>query len=480
MDDFIRPPKKVEKKKDKRFVKETLIIIVIVISLALGFVAGYFSKKTNVVHSTNKKGVVEEVYSTMKNNWVNASGEKVDIETDGLKGFVDGLGDIHSSYFTSDEASQFNESVGGNYQGIGVGYTMVSAGAMITKVYDHSPASEQDLKTGDILVSANGHPLAGLDTDKVKEYVRGKPDTTVELGILRGKEQFTKTLTRKAVDTSVSYEIRNQGGKSFGYIQMSTFGTDTANQVEEALKQFKEKNITSLVIDLRDNGGGYLNAAVNILDLFLPSDKCIYQMKEKNSATKKYYAKTDHYYHFDYGYILVNENTASASELTAGTLQNQLGYKLIGTKTYGKGTAQTQLTLSDGSVLKYTYAKWMLPNGKCIHGKGLTPDIKVDNASLSNITIKKIKTPLQVDQVSSSVKSMQKMLKILGYQVDREDGYFSQASMSALQQFEKDNNLTEDGTYSEDDKLMLIARVMIYIQDQSHDQQYARLLQEMQ
>ena len=130
--------------------------------------------------------------------------------------------------------------------------------------------------------------------------------------------------------------------------------------------------------------------------------------------------------------------------------------------------------------MKYTYAKWMLPNGKCIHGKGLTPDIQVDNASLSNITIKKIKTPLQVDQVSSSVKSMQKMLKILGYQVDREDGYFSQASMSALQQFEKDNNLTEDGTYSEDDKLMLIARVMTYIQDQSHDQQYARLLQEMQ
>ena len=339
-----------------------------------------------------------------------------------------------------------------------------------------SPASKAGLKVGDIITKADGNELAQASTDQVRDYVRGEDGTEVTLTILSNQKTSDVTVTRGALDTSAFYEIRKQGNVSFGYIELSTFGTDTAKQVEIALEMFKKKNIQTLVIDLRDNGGGYLTAATDILDLFFTSDEVIYQMKEKNSAAKKYYAESDKKYEFENGYILVNENTASASELTAGALQSEKGYQLIGKTTYGKGSAQTQKTLSDGSVLKYTYAKWMIPNGTCINGKGLTPDEEVDNVSLSGITTKDVKETLKVDCVNTRIKSMQKMLNILGYSVDREDGYFSVNTQAALQQFETDNHLNVDGEYSQSDKQMLVARMMIYINNHENDKQYDQLI----
>ena len=348
---------------------------------------------------------------------------------------------------------------------------------MITKVYDDSPAQEAGLQVGDIITVADGHELAGASSDQVKEYVRGDNGTQVTLTLLRNEETFNKEVTRRSLDTSTAYEIKKAGQQSFGYIELTTFGVDTASQVETALKYFKEHQIETLVLDLRDNGGGYLTAAEGILDLFFDSKEVIYQMQLKNDAAQKFYASSDNVYSFDQGYILVNGNTASASELTAGALQSEKGYKLIGEQTYGKGTAQTQKTLSDGSVLKYTYAKWMIPNGTCIDGKGLTPDVKVENVSLDDISMAEVKGTLQVDSVSDRVKSMQKMLNILGYGVDREDGYFSVATSEALKKFESDNHLTADGQYDENDKLMLVARIMIYLNNHENDKQYDKLIE---
>ena len=447
MDDFIRPPKKEIKKETKqRPIKEILIVILIIVCLAIGYFAGYVSKKDVVVKSTNNKGVINEVYETLDKYWVNTTDQDINLDASAIEGMVAGLNDPHSSYLTSKEAVEFNQTVAGNYQGIGVGFSMVEKGAMITKVYNDSPASKAGLNVGDIIMQADGKDLANLDTDKVKEYVRGDDGTEVTLTVLSNKKISEIKVNRGALDTSSFYEIRKQRNTSFGYIELSTFGTDTANQVEEALKSFKQANVQTLVLDLRDNGGGYLTAATDILDLFFSSDEVIYQLKEKNSAAKKYYANTDSKYEFVNGYILVNGNT------------------------------QTQKTLSDGSVLKYTYAKWMIPNGTCINGKGLTPDIEVENVSLDGISTKDVKETLKVDCVNTRIKSMQKMLNILGYSADREDGYFSVATQDALKKFEADNDLTVDGEYSQNDKQMMIARMMIYINNHENDKQYEYLM----
>ena len=475
--DELKNKQKIRQMKKRKNRREVLLIIVMVVCLALGYFAGYMSKKTTVVENNNSENIVDEVYETLRDHWVNANDQEMDFDSALVNGMVSGLSDQHSQHFTTDQASSFNESVAGNVQGIGVGYSPVEKGAMITKVYDDSPAQEAGLQVGDIITVADGHELAGASSDQVKEYVRGDNGTQVTLTLLRNKETFNKEVTRRSLDTSTAYEIKKAGQQSFGYIELTTFGVDTASQVETALKYFKEHQIETLVLDLRDNGGGYLTAAEGILDLFFDSKEVIYQMQLKNDAAQKFYASSDNVYSFDQGYILVNGNTASASELTAGALQSEKGYKLIGEQTYGKGTAQTQKTLSDGSVLKYTYAKWMIPNGTCIDGKGLTPDVKVENVSLDDISMAEVKGTLQVDSVSARVKSMQKMLNILGYGVDREDGYFSVATSEALKKFESDNHLTADGQYDENDKLMLVARIMIYLNNHENDKQYDKLIE---
>ena len=478
MDDFIRPQKKVEKKKkNHKSIKEIFIIMGIIICLGLGYVAGYMSKKTTVVEKeSTQKNIVLEAYESLSQYWVN-SGDDIDFDEAVLKGMVAGLGDPYSSVLTSQEAVDFNQSVSGIYQGIGISYSPVEKGILVTKVYDNSPAQKGGLKAADIIVKVDQTNLEGLSDDKIKECIKGDEGTEVSLSILRNNQTMHFQIKRESLDLSTFYEIRKNNKNSFGYIELSTFGVDTAKQVEEALQYFQDKKIDTLVLDLRDNGGGYLLAAQDILDLFFTSDEVIYQQQEKNDSPKKYKAESDSCYQFKNNYILINENTASASELTAGALQSEKGFQLIGEKSYGKGTVQTQKVLSDGTVLKYTYAKWLLPNGKSIHGKGLTPDVEVSGISLDGISTGEVDQVYQMDCVSSYVSSMQKMLKALGYQVDREDGYFSKGSCEALKAFEKDYYLTINGEYDENDKKMLMAQLLVRIRNHENDQQYQRLME---
>lgn len=479
MDDFIRPTKKVEQpKKKKSFFGETIIIIVIIISLGIGFAAGYFSKSDNASKvANNSQSLVEEAYQVLEESWYNTTDKEIDVEHDGVTGLISGLGDNHTAFWSAKEAASFNQSVDGNYEGIGVGIRGVSSGVMITKVYANTPAVDAKLQVGDIITKAADTELKGMTSTEATKHIKGKEGSTIVLTILRGNETFEVEVARKALEISVNYSARENNGKKFGYIEITTFGTTTGEEVARALETFTKQGIGTIVFDLRDNTGGYLLTAKDILNLFFEEGKVIYQMQTKEGPATKTEAEDGKKYSFSEGYILVNGQTASASEIIAGAMQEELGYKLVGTQTFGKGTAQTQVELSDGSILKYTYAKWLTPNGTSINGKGLTPDIEVNNIDVSNISTDEIKNPLQYDQVGTGVISMQKMLSILGYTVDRTDGYFSNQSKEALQQFEKDNHLEVNGIYSNDDHQMLIGRVMGYIGDSKNDKQYEKLMQ---
>lgn len=482
MDDFIRPVKQPEQKpkKKKSFFIETVIIVVIIASLAIGFVAGYFTRgnSSKTTAKSNKTSLIDEAYEELNENWFNSTAnEDVDIAHNAVSALALGLGDIHTEFWSAKEAATFNEGVDGNYVGIGVGYKVVSQGAMIMTVYDKSPAQDAGLHVGDIITKKEDVSLAGKEADEIKELIRGKSGTSVTISYLRKGKETEVSVKRADLDTSVVYEIRESNDKKFGYIQLTTFGTTTGKEVEVALQHFKEANLDTLVLDLRDNGGGYLTAAQDILNLFVKSGEVIYQMQSKDGPVQKTKATGDQKYNFVNGYILVNGSTASASELVSGALQELCNYKLVGSKTYGKGTAQTQKELSDGSILKYTYAKWMTPKGNWIDKQGLIPNIEVKEIDTSDITTTELKEEYQVDQVSDVVKSMQKMLKILGYEVDREDGYFSNQTKVALETFEKKQGLTVNGVYNNEDHLQLIAETMLFISDSKNDLQYAKLME---
>lgn len=479
MDDFIRPVKQPEEKpkRKKSFFRETIVILLIIACLGIGFAMGYVSKNSNIVNNVDNNGVLDEAYKTLEEYWFNASDQEVNVSNNGIKSLVSGLGDPYSDYWTSEEAEEFNASVNGNYEGIGVSFSMVSNGALIIKVFENAPAKTAGLKVGDIINKADGVDLSGKDSEAVKKLVRGNPGTSVKLTVISEGNSKEVEVVRESLDTAVVYEVRENNGKKFGYIQITTFGTTTASDVEAALKVFEEQGVSTLVLDLRDNGGGYLNAAIDLLNLFFNEGDVIYKMQKKGGPVEETKATGGNKYHFVKGYILVNGNSASASELVSGAMQETLKYELVGTKTYGKGTAQTQQTLSDGSVLKYTYAKWMTPSGFCVHGKGLTPDIEVANYNLNDIKIGEIKEAVQFDQVSEHVVSMQKMLKILGYDCGRVDGYFSTQTVEMLKQFETKFGLNVDGIYSNSDYQILVGQVMIYSNDSVNDLQYHKLLE---
>lgn len=481
MEDFIRPNnnQQLNKSKRKRHIRETLFIICMLVCLTIGFASGYVAKKVDpsVSNNKNKESVINEVYETLEENWFNPNGEEIDIQGKNISAMVASLGDKHSSYFTFEEAKEFNQSVDGNYVGIGVVQRVVSEGTMVIEIFKDSPAQIAGLKVGDIITGVDGKSVAGKNASEISDLIKGQANTAVKLQILRNGKTQEVAVTRGKVDSAVYSEIRTNGNKKFGYVEINTFGSTTAIDLEKALIKFKEAKIDTLVIDLRGNGGGYLTAATSVLSLFMDSNSVLFQMEQKNGEIKKYKSSDCTKYKFLNNYILVDGQSASASEVVAGALQEKEGFKLVGSQTYGKGTAQTQKQLSDGSVLKYTYARWLLPSGKWINGVGLTPDYNVANVDISDISTIALEKNMSYDSVGQEIASMQKMLNCLGYNCGRTDGYFSKESETALKQFEQANHLTVDGIYTNNDRQRLEATVVLYANSSENDLQYKKLME---
>lgn len=295
-----------------------------------------------------------------------------------IKGFIGAFGDKHSEYFNLDETKKFNEVLSGDFEGIGAVIEKNDFWVIIERIIAGSPAKEAGLLSGDIITKANNEELKDMSLTEAVSKIRGKADTTVTLEIIRPgqKEIITKTVTRKKIDIpSVDGKIIE--GTSVGYIALSIFGEKTADDFYKTLTDLENRKATGIIIDLRDNGGGYLETAVSILSNFVEKDKVLVTTKEKNPFLNRSY--------FSYGNIrkplpivvLINENSASASEITAWALKDYNLAILVWQKSYGKGSVQQPFNLSDGSEMKVTVAKWYTPKDYGIDKIGINPDIEV-------------------------------------------------------------------------------------------------------
>lgn len=467
----------INKKLNMKRVEYVVIIVTIVLALILGFVGGKYGSSNTIFSTYTNSGLFSEVVEIINEEWVNTRDAIENVEYIGVSGLVDNIGDPHTEFWTPEEALSFNQSVSGNYEGIGIGFQVCEFGAMVVSVYMDTPASEVGIEIGDIVTKVGGTSLAGLNSNEIKSLVTGDPGSTIDLVYQRDFISYEVSTNRASLDISAQIEIREVDGQRFGYILLTTFGTNTGSEVANALEWFSQERIDTLVFDFRNNGGGYLSAAKEIGNLFVSEGEPIYQMQGKTGAAVKTLATSGTKYRFENSFVLINEGTASASELVAGTLSEVADFTLIGTTTYGKGTAQTQRTLSDGSVLKFTYAQWLTSKGNSIDGVGLTPDITIGSLNLSNITTSDLSKTLLVDSVSTGVISMQNMLKLLGYDVDRTDGYFSVGTQNALMDFQRENHLTVDGACDNTDYVQLVSKTLIYINANENDVQYNKLLE---
>lgn len=453
-------------------------IVIGVLCLALGFGSGYLVFHNSDASAEDKTNmtVVDEVVELLNNNWLDTTDSKTSIQDRMIAGLVDGLGDSHSSYMSTQENKEFNSDINGNYSGIGVYFSPVHSGALLTGIIEGSSAEKAGLKAGDIITDADNKSLSGMTSTEMQEYIKGNEGTEVSLKIKRLQQTLNVKAVRKNFSSDVTYYVGTTNNKTYGYVNISTFGDTTAQHVEKALKEFKKQNVSDIILDLRGNGGGYITAARDLLSLFNEKGETLFTVKNKKGQTETYKDNSKTHYAFSNGYILMNSGTASASELCAGTFKEIQGYKLIGQQSYGKGTIQAQTNLSDGSVLKYTYAKWYTPKGVNINKKGWIPDVTVEDQSLLSAYFTYYSDKFYVDNVNNSIIVMEKLLDVLGYNPGRTDGYFSQGVSDALNRFEQDHGLTVDGVLEYSDQECMVSVLAERLSHKEYDNSLQKVL----
>ena len=291
---------------------------------------------------------------------------KEDEESGIYKGMMAGLGDVYTTYYTPDEYASFMESSNGSYSGIGAMLSQDYNTGIITvvKVFDGSPAAEAGIQPDDILYKVKGEEVTGQDLSLVVTDLKGEEGTDVEISMMRDTEVLDFTLTRRSIEVpTVEYKMLDE---NIGYIAISEFDDVTDEQFIAALDDLKTQGMKNLTIDLRNNGGGLVDVTCNILDQLLPEGLIVYT-EDKNGERQEEYSDAEHYFDGKMA-VLVNGNSASASEIFAGAIKD-------GTQTFGKGIVQRLLPLSDGSAIKITVSRYYTPAGNNIHGVGITPNI---------------------------------------------------------------------------------------------------------
>lgn len=294
------------------------------------------------------------------------------------KGLVAGLGDPYSVYYTEDEYNRLMETTEGIYCGIGVSVSQNIETGIITlvKPFKNAPGFEAGILPGDILYKVNGEEVTGQDLTTVVAKIKGEEGTTVDLTVVRENETdyIDITVERRQVEIpTIEYEMLEN---NIGYILISEFDTVTQQQFFDAFTDLNNKGMQGLVVDLRDNPGGILDVVNSILDNILPEGLIVYT-EDKAGHKEEYTSDAEHYFDKPLA-VLINGNSASASEIFAGAVKDYGIGTLVGTTTYGKGIVQRLIELGDGTAMKLTISKYFTPNGNNIHGIGIEPDIEVE------------------------------------------------------------------------------------------------------
>ncbi|QPA30665.1 S41 family peptidase [Thermaerobacillus caldiproteolyticus] len=415
---------------------------------------------------------VEQAYELIKNRYVQKVDHQKLIEG-AIQGMIETLNDPYSVYMDEETAHQFTESLDSSFEGIGAEVSMIDGKVTIVAPFKNSPAEKAGLKPNDQIIKVNGESIEGLDLYEAVMKIRGKKGTTVHLDVLRPgvKEVLKVNVVRDEIPIETVYDsMKTYKGKKVGYLEVTSFSENTAQDFKKKLKKLEDEKIEGLVIDVRGNPGGYLQSVEEILKQFIPKDKPYVQIEERDGDKQRFYSDLATKKPYPV-VVLIDKGSASASEILAGAMKEAGGYKLVGETTFGKGTVQQAIPMGDGSNIKLTLYKWLTPDGHWIHKKGIKPDVVVQQPEYFYASPIHIEKELVYDMNNEQVKSAQQMLKGLGFDPGREDGYFSQKTVEAVKQFQKANNLPVTGKIDKATAELLQTKVLEAIRDDKNDEQ---------
>ena len=354
------------------------VIIIMIIAIMFGFLLGNIVNFVVFSDSSSSDDKFKELVTTY-DNIVNNYYEDVDKEElidAGIQGMINYLDDPYATYFSGDASDEFNEELAGSYEGIGIQVTLSNGVVRVSQVFKGSPAKKVGVIEGDIVTKVNDTDINGKSLDEVVSMINSKDKC--KLTVNRAGEELSFELSKDTIEMPVvSSEVYENNGKKIGYIKIDIFSSNVYKQFNSALSKLEKKNIEGLVIDVRDNPGGYLSEVKNILCLFLDKKQVLYQLQTKDDKEKIYGTKKS----IDRDYpvsVIINDESASASEILASAFKESYGSHIVGINSYGKGTVQSASDLNSGDTIKYTVQKWLTPKGNWVNDKGVVPTDRVE------------------------------------------------------------------------------------------------------
>ena len=353
-----------------------LVFISVVVSLAIGSIVTTKMNKDKIVNNDKELEKFITTYNDIMDNYYKDI-DKKELLNSAVKGMLESLEDDYSYLIDEDESDSFNIELEGEYEGIGIEIVGLATGEVyINDVFEGSPADKGGLKVGDRIKKIDNVEFTAETVNEISDYIRkGNKSEFIIIVERDSKEKEIKIKREKVTIKAVTSKTFKKDDKKIGYIYIDIFSNIAYKQFAEELEKLEKENIDSLIIDVRDNTGGHLSTAVNIISLFLDSKHIIYQTDTKGKI-EKFYSKGKETKKYPI-VILQNSNSASASEMLSAALKEEYGATVIGEKSYGKGTVQELINLSDDVEYKITTKKWLTPKGNWINEKGVSVDIEV-------------------------------------------------------------------------------------------------------
>ncbi|MGD9569898.1 MAG: S41 family peptidase [Sedimentibacter sp.] len=421
--------------------KRKLCLILAVIMILTSFTLPVFAEEIDKEKfETDLDFMKRVIYFVLENYQYEVNQEEI------LNGLYDGFFNVlddYSVYYSPEEYQAMLEDTAGEFFGIGVQIIDSNNQIVVVTPLADSPALKAGIKSGDIIKYVDGYDITGVTSSQASMLIRGEEGTHVKIGILRGNESLEFDIVRSpiVISTVESKIMDNQ----IGYLKVTEFSDNTVQGVKKELAKFDEQSVKKIVIDMRNNGGGTLNAAIDMLNLFVTEGPVVYV--DYATGKEDIYESVLKEQKYEIA-VLINEGSASATEIFAGAVKYKKEGVIVGTKSFGKGVVQTLYPLVDKSGVKFTTAEYFSVDRTPVHKIGITPDITIENVKIDFSKypeFSKEKKPI-LGSVSLDVLSAEMILDTLGYDVDEPDGVYDQKSFEQMEKFQKDNFLYGYGT----------------------------------
>ncbi|WP_309119503.1 S41 family peptidase [Paenibacillus sp.] len=422
-------------------------------------------------------GAVAYTYASLNQSGISKLENAMDLIEDGylepvdrsklidgaIEGMLRSLEDPYTTYMDQEEAKAFYESINASFEGIGATMEEIDGRIVIVAPIKGSPAEAAGVKPGDQVIKVGDTSLEGMKVHEAVLLIRGKKGTTADLTIVRDGKEVKLSIVRDTIPLQTVYaELRGDG---VGVIRISSFAETTSEEYVKEAKRLLGEGMKGLVLDLRQNPGGLTDTAEEVAETLVPDGEPIVQFKRRDHPAEV--SRSDYN---DIGLgelpvvVLIDAGSASAAEIVAGALQQSAGVRLVGEKSFGKGTAQLSQPFQDGSNMKYTVAEWLTPNGNTINKSGLTPDVPVSLPSYASLPIVESDLVMKENGFSGEIKTVQTMLKAVGFDPGREDGFFDANTTKAVREYQASKKLESTGIATGETTRALIEDVRALIQ----------------